>query len=156
MFVDVDDPVKFSLLTLTNDGDAARTLSLFAYNDWVLGPPRDEPDRARSSTTLRRRRRGTILARNAYSDEFAQRVAFAHASETPRSATGDRLSFIGRNGSLAPAGGAAPPDARAASSAPGSIRARRCTSQVVLQPGEQRQIVFLLGQGADADARRAR
>ena len=41
VFVDVDDPVKFSLLTLTNDGAAARTLSLFAYNDWVLGPPRE-------------------------------------------------------------------------------------------------------------------
>jgi cellobiose phosphorylase len=34
--VDVDDPVKFSLLTLTNDAEAARNLSVFAYNDWVL------------------------------------------------------------------------------------------------------------------------
>ncbi len=41
VFVDVDDPVKFSRLTLTNDGDQPRTLSLFAYNDWVLGPPRE-------------------------------------------------------------------------------------------------------------------
>src|SRR6202795_2651898 len=37
VFVDVDDPVKFSLLALTNEGTAARSLSLFAYNDWVLG-----------------------------------------------------------------------------------------------------------------------
>src|SRR6185503_2103083 len=36
VFVDVEDPVKFSLLTLTNDSGAVRTLSLFAYNDWVL------------------------------------------------------------------------------------------------------------------------
>ena len=41
VFVDADDPVKFSLLTLTNDGAAVRTLSVFAYNEWVLGPPRD-------------------------------------------------------------------------------------------------------------------
>src|SRR4051794_36307257 len=41
IFVDADDPVKFSLLTLGNDGDRVRTLSVFAYNEWVLGPPRD-------------------------------------------------------------------------------------------------------------------
>ena len=41
IFVDADDPVKFSLLTLTNHGPAARPLSVFAYNEWMLGPPRE-------------------------------------------------------------------------------------------------------------------
>src|SRR5207247_51995 len=40
VFVDAKDPVKFSLLTLTNEGARARRLSVFAYNEWVLGPPR--------------------------------------------------------------------------------------------------------------------
>ena len=40
VFVDPRDPVKFSLLTLTNDADRPRRLSVFAYNEWVLGPPR--------------------------------------------------------------------------------------------------------------------
>ena len=65
MFVDADDPVKYSLLTLTNDGDRARTLSVFAYNDWVLGPPREGP--AGQITTTYDAARGTILARKAYS-----------------------------------------------------------------------------------------
>src|SRR6185312_3875432 len=42
-FVPADDPVKIGLLSLRNDGPAARRLSLTYYVDWRLGPAR--PDR---------------------------------------------------------------------------------------------------------------
>ncbi len=40
VFVATDAAVKTSVLTLTNRADRSRRLSLFAYNAWLLGPPR--------------------------------------------------------------------------------------------------------------------
>ena len=39
IFVHRTEPVKFSLLTLTNDSGRPRRLRVFAYCEWALGPP---------------------------------------------------------------------------------------------------------------------
>jgi len=148
VFVDPDDPVKFSVLTLRNRGAEARRLSAFAVVEWSLSPLKPAGSLHQVVTRFDRAR-GAVVARNAYHAEFPGREAFFASSEPVASFTCDRTEFLGRNRSLR---------------SPAGIRRTRLSNlqgggldpcaalqvRVDLAPGEERRVAFVLGEGKDA------
>jgi cellobiose phosphorylase len=147
VFVDPDDPVKFSILTLRNRGDQARRLSVFAVVEWSLSQLRPAGSLHQVVTRFDRTR-GAVVARNAYHAEFPGREAFFASTESVASFTCDRTEFLGRNRTLR---------------SPAAIRRTRLSNlqgggldpcaalqiRVDLKPGEERRVAFVLGEGKD-------
>jgi cellobiose phosphorylase len=97
-FVAIDAPVKFIVLKIKNNSSRPRKISATGYVEWVLG---DLKSKAQMHTiTEFDARSGAILATNAYSSEFENRVAFFDVDDTGRTFTTDRMEFIGRNGTM--------------------------------------------------------
>ncbi len=144
VFVHAEEPLKLTRISLTNHAKDTRRLSVFAYNEWALCPPR--AGEQRFVVTEQDPGTGAVLARNPYNSDYPGQTAFVHSSVMPASATGDRLEFLGRNGSLR----------RPAALARESLGRRFGASldpcaaiqvRVDLEPGATRDVVLLLGQG---------
>jgi cyclic beta-1,2-glucan synthetase len=145
------DPVKLILLKVRNTGDRPRRLSATFYAEWVLGTSRDL---APMQVLTELDEDGALLARNPFNADFSGGVAFADVSVRPRGVTADRTEFLGRNGSvLAPAA-----LRRVGLSGRVGAGIDPCATLLApfeLQPGEGKEIVFVLGESPSApEARR--
>jgi cellobiose phosphorylase len=143
-FVALDAALKYTVIRLRNDSDSLRRLSVTGYVEWVLGDMRDKT--AMHVVTEVDNSSGALFARNAYNQEFGGRVAFFHVNAQIRTVTGDRSEFVGRTRTLAD---------------PAAMRRRRLSGRTgpaldpcgafcapfALHPGEERELVFVLGVG---------
>ena len=148
VYVAMDAAVKFSVLKVRNESGRARRLSATGYVEWVLGDLRAKT--AMHVTTEIAPRSGALYARNPYSMEFADRVAFFDVDDPKRALSGDRAEFLGRNGTLRN------PAALNRSRLSGKVGAGLdpCGAIQVnfdLADGQEREIVFRLGVGRNVD-----
>ena len=145
-FVPVDDPVKISRLKIVNRSGRVRRLSVSVYVEWVLGPNRTAT--APFVVTQINPETGAIFARNPWSEQFGERVAFADLNGRQTTWTCDRAEFIGRDGMLERPlalvqGGRLSGRAGAGLDPCGVLQ-----TQIALGPVGATEIAFFLGQAA--------
>ena len=148
VYVALNDTVKFSVLKVRNESGRARRLSATGYVEWVLGDLRSKS--TMHVVTEIDPLSGALCARNAYNPDFSTRVAFFDVDDSNRTFTGDRVEFVGRNGTLAT------PAAMTRAHLSNMVGAGLdpCAAiQVVfeLAEGEEHESIFTLGDGANLD-----
>ena len=144
VYVDIDAPIKFIVITLTNNSGRPRRISVTGYVEWVLGDLRAK--NLMHTFSQIDVESGAILASNNYSTEFGDRVAFFDVDDINKSYTADRTEFLGRNGTLNN------PDAMSRSKLSGKTGATLdpCAALQIafdLAEEEEREIIFRLGVG---------
>ena len=148
VFVPPGDPVKLVRLTLRNDGDRPRHLSVTYYVEWVLGTARENAPL--QVVCERDPESDAILARNAWAGPFAGRIAFVASGPPAQSLTADRQEFLGEHGSTS-----APLGMRrvrlSGTAEPGVDPCAAIRTELTIFPGESRAIVFAVGQGGDVE-----
>jgi cyclic beta-1,2-glucan synthetase len=151
VFVPRQDPVRVLRLRLTNAGRATRMLSVFSYQQLVMG---SRADASGAIVTDLAGRPGLLRAERADAGDFAGGIVFAHAYASGGwgeavAHTGDRVAFIGRHRDLE-----APAAVLSGDDLDGSIGAglEPCLAhqlRIQLAPGETAEAVFLLGECLD-------
>ena len=152
-FVPISETVKVSRLSVRNRSSITRRLTIAAYAEWVLGVSRG--DTVPFAVTQHDEETGALFATNVWNEDFGGGVAFADLRGRQTAWTTDRTEFIGRNGGLDSPSGLAPGVTLSGRSGAGLDPCAALLTSFDLPPGAETEVVFLLGQGADAaDARR--
>jgi len=148
VYVALDAPIKFTVLKIRNESGRSRRLSATGYAEWVLGDLRTKS--SMYVITEIDPNSGALFARNPYNTEFRSRTAFFDVDDMNRTLSGDRTEFLGRNGTLRS------PAAMKRSRLSGKLGAALDPCAAIQVPfeladGQEREIIFRLGAGQDAD-----
>jgi cyclic beta-1,2-glucan synthetase len=149
MFVPLTDPLKISRMKLVNRSASVRRLSVTHYVDWVLGNQRSRT--APFIVTEVEPQTSALLARNPWRTEFQSRVAFLDTRGKQQTCSGDRGEFVGRHGSLSEPKALLEGNSLSNRVGGGLDPCGALQSTLTLQPGEEIELVFMLGEADGAD-----
>ncbi len=142
------DPVRVQRLRVKNRSSRRRRLSVTAYTEFVLGGERETTQMHVVSSWDEQAK--ILTLRNAYHADYGGRVAFAAMTPEPSSYSGDRTLFLGRNGSLGtPA--CMQRETLSRRTGAGLDPCSAMQTKFELEPGEERTVVYVVGQGDDAE-----
>ncbi len=145
MFVPKDDNIKINLLKFKNISGFERKLTIFYYVRPVLGVT-DEETEMFIETSMSDEE--TMLAKNSTNTQFKDSTIFVGTSEKIKSYTGDRIEFLGFSSTFKHPEGT---KKERLSNRVGLGLNPCCAIEVpmILQNGEEKEIVFLLGESRD-------
>ena len=148
MYVPMADPIKISRLQLHNKSERARTLSVTAYVEWVLGTERaaSAPFLVSAVDPIT----GALFVTNPWRAKYAERVAFADLAGRQTQWTADRREFLGRHGTLAQPAALQRRTAWSRRTGAGLDPCAALQTVVELEPNQSVEIVFFLGEAAGA------
>lgn len=151
VYTALDAAVKFVVFKIKNKTGRPRSLSVTGYMEWVLGDLRSKT--SMHIITEVDPQSGAIFARNPYNTEFPNRTAFFNTDAKMRTFSGNRLEFLGRNGTTADP---AVLKRKYLSGKTGAGLDPCAAIQVPfeLADGEEREVVFTLGLGQNVDEAR--
>ena len=148
VFVPPHAPLKIVRLRMKNVLARHRRLTATYYAEWVLGAQR--AGRASLIASEHDRNTGALLVTCSWIEDLAGRVAFLVARDKPHGFTTDRMEFLGRRGDYAR------PEALerwglSGSTETGRDRCAALQIHLELEPDEQFETHFVLGQAASRD-----
>ena len=147
-YVPLADSIKISRLKLRNTTTRRRRLSITAYVEWTLGAFRATS--APFISTEIDATSGAMFVRNPWNAAFGSRVAFLDMGGRQMNWTADRREFIGRNGCLADPAALAHDTKLSGAIGAGRDPCGALQTAIEMAPGEDVEILVLLGDAADA------
>jgi len=143
MFCSTDKEVKVNRLTLKNESEYTRKLSIVYYVELVLGTQRAKT--IHHIIAEQGKTHNVFVARNPYNEDFGKRITYVAASEDLSSFTCDRRSFFGPQGNYKNPLGL---NNKKLDQLSGMGLDACIALQIVveLDPHEEKEISFLLGQ----------
>jgi cellobiose phosphorylase len=148
VFTAAEDPVKLMMLTIENKTNEIADISAALYVEWVLGAFRELTERF--IITEYRSESEIFTAHNTYATEKGRGLTYLFSERPVTTYTGDRETFIGKDGSISYPSGLLPsgfPTKTGAGLDPCGVIA--CNAMVA--PMAKETLLFGLGYASDVD-----